>query len=357
MSKIEVSNSFKDSKNSLYPKSKDVFKFDKEFSRYFIWKQEFDLRNELGLVSKKKDILSKIGLGQYISEDIASEFNSEISYIFRYKRLNDILYDAANIGAKTEKRTGINLGQTLVKNIATKSQIDTMIKHSLDTPYILYHILKNNNFTDKFSKEENKHRNFSTTNGKIRIGRAINSIQFFGSDNSETDIYLNDKGDFVSGSDIYIPLGIAKIGAKKGKLGFKGKQETPILETNITQDTISSISINPNFWDSILNTASSSINYISDNFGLPSWSADPYLISMIKSEELSNILHNDIAIYFRKQKGSDKEDTNTSYKLICKGKSKPNRKSIKDLSKELKSGGGKQNNRKTFKRNSIRKRL
>lgn len=84
---------------------------------------------------------------------------------------------------------------------------------------------------------------------------------------------------------------------------------------------------------------------LTDKHGLPEWSVDGYLLKFITSREISTKLHNESIVYFRKQTSEDKEDTKVSYSIFCQNKSVPNRKSIKEISKELLSTGGTQKRR------------
>ena len=370
MSKSDAKTSFDKAQKSLYPK-KDVFKFDKELSRYAIWIQEFELRNELSGVSDKSQILKKIGLEEFLSEDVRKEFISELAYILRYKRLRDILYDAANRSSKLEKSTGIGF-QDVTKNIGTKAQMDTLINYSLDTPHILYHILKNNGFTDKYSDEDNKNHNFRLDKGRIFIGFVIKNKQLIWSDNSEgVRVYIDENGRFVSGDQQYIPLGLGIKNLKKNFLSFSSKynQKNEIKLGETKQDG-STVAENTKFKDqdadkyrvgTAIGTVAASalvgwwawvpaligagiwagLNLITDKNGLPQWSVDNYLLKLVPNEETSDKIHNELFIYFRKKTSSDKEPEHASYKLICKNKSRPNRKSFLDIGLEFgeKMGG------------------
>ena len=229
MSKEQAKVSFQKAEKSAYPKSKDVYKFDKELSRYALWLQEFELRKELSDAANDSEILKKIGLDVFLSDEIKKEFISELAYILRYKRLNDIIYDAANRGAKTEKALGMSTPfQTLSRKVLTKAQMDTMVRYSLDTPYILYHILKNNSFTDKYTEDEedeNKNQNFKTNKKRILIGQLLKSKRLFGSNKSAgTSIYLDENGKFVSGDETYTPLGMGSSGLRRNFLGNLNKK-------------------------------------------------------------------------------------------------------------------------------------
>jgi hypothetical protein len=378
MSKEQAKVSFQKADKSAYPKSKDVYKFDKELSRYALWLQEFELRKELSDAAADSEILKKIGLDEFLSDEIKKEFISELAYILRYKRLNDIIYDAANRSAKTEKALGTSLPglQPLAKKVLTKAQMDVMIRYSLDTPYILYHILKNNSFTDKYTDDEedqNKNQNFKTNKKRILIGQLLKSKKLFGSNKSAgTSIYLDENGRFISGEEVYTPLGIGSSGLKKGfftrldkknalnieQKGIDDETQKNLLKKGAikmeeqekyqfataaaTAGTV--VLLGLSWWAfaaaAIGSGVWSGVKILTDKHGLPEWSVDGYLLKFITSIEISNKLHNEAVIYFRKQTSEDKEDTKVSYSIFCQNKSVPNRKSIKEVSKELLSSGG-----------------
>lgn len=384
MSKEQAKTSFQKADKSAYPKSKDVFKFDKELSRYALWLQEFELRKELSDAATDSEILKKIGLDEFLSDEIKKEFISELAYILRYKRLNDIIYDAANRGAKTEKSLGIGFIQTLATKILTKAQMDAIIKYSLDTPYILYHILKNNSFTDNYTEDDedvNKNQNFKTNKKRIIIGQVLKTKRLFGSNKSAgTSIYLDENGNFVSGEETYTPLGMGSSGLRKGFFGkldkkntldiaqqgidantqkgllkkavIKGEDEEKFQLPNTIISTAGTTALLAIGWWAFAIAAVAvgagvmgTIKLLTDKHGLPQWSIDNYLLKFITSKEISNKLHNEAIIYFRKQTSEDKEDVKVSYQMFCQNKSKPNRKSIKDISKELGLTGGTQKRR------------
>jgi len=371
MSKEQAKSSFQKADKSSYPKSKDVFKFDKELSRYALWLQEFELRKELSDAATDSEILKKIGLDEFLSDEIKKEFISELAYILRYKRLNDIIYDAANRGDK----------KTLVKTILTKAQMDAIIKYSLDTPYILYHILKNNSFTDNYTPDDedmNKNQNFKTNKKRILVGQVLKTKKIFGSNKSAgTSIYLDENGIFVSGEETYTPLGMGSSGLRKGFLGkldkknaldiaqqgidvntqkgllkkalIKAEDEGNYQIVNAAITTGTTVLLGLSWW--VFAAAAigvgvwGTVKLFTDKHGLPQWSIDDYLLKFITSKEISNKLHNEAIIYFRKQTNEDKEDVKVSYQMFCQNKSKPNRKSIKDISKELGLSGGTQKRR------------
>ena len=382
MSKEQAKLSFQKADKSAYPKSKDVYKFDKELSRYALWLQEFELRKELSDAAINSGILKKIGLDEFLSDEIKNEFISELAFILRYKRLNDIIYDAANRQAKTEKSLGVSTPfQTLAKKVLTKAQMDTMVRYSLDTPYILYHILKNNSFTDRYTEDdedENKNQNFKTNKKRILIGQVLKSKKLFGSNKSAgTNIYLDENGRFVSGEETYTPLGMGSSGLRKGLFGNLDKKNVlDIAQQGIDAETQKNLLKKANIKAEdeekyqITNTATTAgtiallglswwafaaaaigagvwgtVKILTDKHGLPEWSVDGYLLKFITSREISTKLHNESIVYFRKQTSEDKEDTKVSYSIFCQNKSVPNRKSIKDISKELLSNGGTQKRR------------
>jgi hypothetical protein len=380
MSKDQAKTSFEKANKSAYPKSKDVYKFDKELSRYALWIQEFELRNELSVAASESEILKKIGLDEYLSDEIKKEFISELAYILRYKRLNDIIYDASNRQAKIEKAVGVSSPfQTLAKKVLTKAQMDTMIKYSLDTPHMLYHILKNNSFTDQYTlheEDQNKNQNFKTNKKQIVIGQVLKKKKFFGSDKSAgTTIFLDENGQFVSGEETYTPLGMGGSGLRKGFFSKLDKKNTLEMgQQGIDQDTqknllkknklnaedeekvqltnaavTTAITLAVGWWAFIPALIGAGVwtgvKVFTDKHGLPEWSVDGYLLKFVPTKEISSKLHNDAVIYFRKQTSDDKDDTKTSYSIFCQTKSKPNRKSIKDVSKELLSSGGTQKRR------------
>jgi hypothetical protein len=368
MSKEQAKNSFQKAEKSAYPKSKDVYKFDKELSRYALWLQEFELRKELSDAAADSEILKKIGLDVFLSDEIKKEFISELAYILRYKRLNDIIYDAANRQSKSEN--------TLARKVLTKAQMDSMVRYSLDTPYILYHILKNNSFTDKYTEDdedENKSQNFKTNKKRILIGQVLKSKRLFGANKSAgTSIYLDENGRFVSGEETYTPLGMGSSGLRKNFFGKLDKKNAlDIDQKGIDDETQrnllkkSAIKAENEQNYQIANAATTSgtvvllglswwafaaaaigagvwygVNLFTDKHGLPEWSVDGYLLKFITSKEISNKLHNEAIIYFRKQTNEDKENLKVSYSIFCQNKSVPNRKSIKEISKELLSSGG-----------------
>jgi hypothetical protein len=370
MSKDQAKISFDRSQKSSYPK-KDVFKFEKELSRYPIWIQEFELRNELSSVSEKSEILKKIGLEEFLSEEVRKEFISELAYILRYKRLRDILFDAANRSAKTEKSIGVGF-QEVTKNIGTKAQMDTLINYSLDTPHILYHILKNNGFTDKYSSEENKNQNFRLDKGRIFVGFVVKNKSIFGSDDSEgVRVYIDQDGKFVSGNENYVPLGIGIKNLKKNIFSFTSKYnkkneielgEIKQNRTNVAENTklqdkdaekyyiantvgVVGLSALVGWWAWVPALIGAGVwtglKFMTDKHGLPEWKIDNYLLKLVPNQEISDKLHKEIFIYFRQKTNEDKEPEYASYKLICKNKSRPNRKTIMDISKEFgeKMGG------------------
>jgi len=382
MSKEQAKVSFQKADKSAYPKSKDVYKFDKELSRYALWLQEFELRKELSDAATDSNILKKIGLDEFLSDEIKKEFISELAFILRYKRLNDIIYDAANRQAKTEKALGVSTPfQTLTKKILTKAQMDTMVRYSLDTPYILYHILKNNSFTDRYTEDDedqNKNQNFKTNKKRILIGQVLKSKKLFSSNKSAgTNIYLDENGNFVSGEETYTPLGMGSSGLRKNFLGnLDKKNELDIAQQGINAETqkgilkkaiikaedeekyqltnattiAGTIALLGLSWWAFAAAAVGAgvwgtVKLLTDKHGLPQWSIDGYLLKFITSKDISNKLHNEAIIYFRKQTSDDKEDTKISYSIFCQNKSKPNRKSIKEVSKELLSTGGTQKRR------------
>lgn len=374
----EAFNKAYDDKNEpIYPKSKDVYKFDKTFSRYALWHQEFLLRKELSDAANGSEILTKTGLNGLLSEGVKNEFISELAYILRYKRLNDIINDAAN-------RTGKGLFDKTVKNNITHSQMDTMIKYSLDTPYLLYHILKKNSFTDKYNidkdKEENiREQNFHQDDKGIIIGNELKSNKFLRTRRSEgPTVYLNKKGEFVSDLQTYIPLGIGSSGLRRNFFNRKvdGNKFEKELDSNkgvlkdqkLEKTTNIDVDVGTNI--QILNAATttgsvaalgltwwafaavavgagvwSGIKYLTDKNGLPEWSVDAYLMNFIPNDEVSKKLNQEATIYFRKQTDKEKESTKVTFALFCQNKSVPNRKSIKDISKEFSSKGGTQKRR------------
>ena len=382
MSKEQAKVSFQKAEKSAYPKSKDIYKFDKELSRYALWLQEFELRKELSDAANDSEILKKIGLDVFLSDEIKKEFISELAYILRYKRLNDIIYDAANRGAKTEKTLGVSTPfQTLARKVLTKAQMDTMVRYSLDTPYVLYHILKNNSFTDQYTEDEedeNKNQNFKTNKKRILIGQLLKSKRLFGSNKSAgTSVYLDENGKFVSGEETYTPLGMGSSGLRRNFLGNLNKKNALDIEQKGIDDetqrnllkktaikaedeekyqlanaaaTAGHIALLGLSWWAFAPAAIGAgvwgtVKILTDKHGLPEWSVDGYLLKFITSREISTKLHNESIVYFRKQTSEDKEDTKVSYSIFCQNKSVPNRKSIKDISKELLSTGGTQKRR------------
>jgi hypothetical protein len=377
MSKEQAKVSFQKAEKSAYPQSKDIYKFDKELSRYALWLQEFELRKELSDAANDSEILKKIGLDVFLSDEIKKEFISELAYILRYKRLNDIIYDAANRGAKTEKTLGVSTPfQTLARKVLTKAQMDAMVRYSLDTPYVLYHILKNNSFTDKYTEDEedeNKNQNFKTNKKKILIGQLLKSKRLFGSNKSAgTSIYLDENGKFVSGEETYTPLGMGSSGLRRNFLGSLNKknvldidqkgiddetQRNLLKKTAIKAEdeekyqlanaatTAGTVALLGLSWWAFAAAAIGAgvwggVKILTDKHGLPEWSVDGYLLKFITSREISMKIHNEAIIYFRKQTNEDKENLKVSYSIFCQNKSVPNRKSIKEVSKELLSTGG-----------------
>lgn len=368
----EAFNKAYDDKNEpIYPKSKDVYKFDKAFSRYALWHQEFLLRKELSDAANGSELLTKTGLNGLLSKDVKNEFISELAYILRYKRLNDIINDAAN-------RTGKGLFDKTVKDIITHPQMDTMIKYSLDTPYLLYHILKKNSFTDKYNTLDTT-QNFRPDEDKgIFIGNELKSKKLFGTSTSEgPTVHLNREGNFISGGQTYIPLGIGSSGLRRNffnrKVDNKFENEldankgvlkdqkleknahidvdvgTNIQMLNVATTTGSVVVLGLSWWAFAAVAVGagvwSGIKFLTDKNGLPEWSVDAYLMKFIPSLVVSKKLNQEATIYFRKQTDKEKESTKVTFALFCQNKSVPNRKSIKDISKEFSSKGGTQKRR------------
>jgi hypothetical protein len=366
MSKEQAKTSFQKAEKSSYPKSKDVYKFDKELSRYAFWLQEFELRKELSDAATDSEILKKIGLDEFLSDEIKKEFISELAFILRYKRLNDIIYDAANRQVKNREE--------ISKKTLTKAQMDTIIRYSLDTPHILYHILKNNSFTDQYTPDEedpNKRQNFKTNKKRILIGEVLKSKRLFGANRSAgANIYLDENGRFVSGGETYTPLGMGSSGLRKGVFSNLDKaNEFALVPPGITADTQTGIvkkmkdedkqnMLGSTWWNWLLATVGLGDKLSNDKHGLPEWSVDGYLLKFITTKEIASKLHNEAIIYFRKQTSDDKESLKVSYSIFCQNKSVPNRKSIQEVSKELLSKGGTQKlrqnkgNAKTMRRNN-----
>ncbi len=363
MSKEQALDSLNASLISNYPKSKDVFKFNRELSRYALWIQEFQLRKELSDASVKSNILSKIGLEEFLSEDVKNNFISELAYILRYKRINDIFNDAANRGV-----TGSN--QTKVNNILTNQQIDTLVKFSLDTPFILYHILRLNNFTDEYStNEQNKNQRLTLKDGKLEIGQELKMKSMFGSNKSAgKTIYLNRDGNFVSGDEKYTPIGMGAKNmrrnwlketlSKPSKLDLKKIEKdvdtTALLEKNMikadheeiiqmTNAVATVVSLAAGWWAFLTVPIGigiwGTVKFFTDKHGLPQWSIDGYLLKLI-DEHISKKLYEESTIYFHKQTKEEKNDLKKKSELFCQTKSKPNRKSLDDIKAELLKKGG-----------------
>jgi len=260
----------------------------------------------------------------------------------------------------------------------------------LDTPYILYHILKNNSFTDRYTEDdedENKNQNFKTNKKRILIGQVLKSKRLFGSNKSAgTNIYLDENGRFVSGEETYTPLGMGSSGLRKGFFGNLDKknaldiaqqgidaetQKNLLKKANIKAEdeekyqitsaatTVGAVALLGLSWWAFAAAAIGAgvwgtVKILTDKHGLPEWSVDGYLLKFITSREISTKLHNESIVYFRKQTSEDKEDTKVSYSIFCQNKSVPNRKSIKDISKELLSTGGTQKRRPNSKAKTMR---
>ena len=209
---------------TIYP-DEPVYKFDKEFADASIYKQETDVRDHISEVVEKQDIIDKIGFGEYLTTDVKYLFNTVLCTMMRYKRLNDLISQAANIGeitrnnAKWRNNWGDqfafwedkkeNSTQWYVKlkekGVLTSAQMKTLIKYSLDTPVMLYIILRENGFfynwkDDKDFKGATEFRTqgIGGVGGKIFIGASLESGYLFGKRAKNDIVYLDVNGNFVT---------------------------------------------------------------------------------------------------------------------------------------------------------------
>lgn len=205
---------------TIYP-DEPVYKFDKEFADASIYKQETDVRDHISEIVEKQDIIDKIGFGEYLTTDVKYLFNTVLCTMMRYKRLNDLISQAANIGEIT-RNNGTwrnswgkqfafwedkkeNSTQWYVKlkekGVLTSAQMKSLIKYSLDTPAMLYIILRENGFFYNWKDDADfdKATDFRPQrDGKIKIGASLKSGYLFGKRAKNDFVYLDVNGNFVT---------------------------------------------------------------------------------------------------------------------------------------------------------------
>ena len=205
---------------TIYP-DEPVYRFDKEFADASIYKQETDVRDHISEVVEKQDIIDKIGFGEYLTTDVKYLFNTVLCTMMRYKRLNDLISQAANITeiTRNNKKWRDSWGQQLAfwedkkenstqwyvkwkeNGVLTSAQMKSLIKYSLDTPAMLYIILRENGFFYNW-KDDADYKNaadFRTQDkGKILIGESLESGYLFGKRAKNDRVFLDVNGNFVT---------------------------------------------------------------------------------------------------------------------------------------------------------------
>lgn len=209
---------------SVYP-DEGIFKFDKEFADQAIYTQEKDIREHISDVVLKQDIIDKIGFGNYLTKDVKYMFNTVLCTMLRYKRLNDLIAQAANINEITRNNAKWrgnwldklaffedkkeNSTQWYVKlkekGVLSGAQMKTLIKYSLDTPAMLYIILRENGFFYNWSDDKDykdatdfRPQRDGDKGYKLLIGTSLKSGYLYGRRPKNDLVYLDVNGNFVT---------------------------------------------------------------------------------------------------------------------------------------------------------------
>jgi len=222
--------------------SKELFNFHKDFGLSIIYNQEMFLDKYLQQVSNKS--VEQFNLG-HLPDVVKAEFVKSMSKAFRYKRVYDIFLSASKPrGFFSQKdRWDASKYNSKDDNIITDEQINTIVRYSLDTPVILYQILRMNNYRRKEYNDGDdtvykRQGPLQKTSKYLSVGVKF-ILGFFNDKEGTTNIFIDEKGNFVNsrGEIKYIPLGIAslkKIDELKNNRIFNYRSE---LKTTIKELT------------------------------------------------------------------------------------------------------------------------